>query len=138
MRTFVLAASLAFAVATPALAADPVEGEWLTQDKMGKVLIGPCPDRPNRMCGAISTVNDQTRTTDENNPDPTRRSQPLMGMLILRDFKQEGPGSWTGGKIYDPKNGKSYDSKISIKANGSLKVEGCVAFICRGQTWTRE
>ena len=137
MRTFVLAASLALAVATPALAADPVEGEWLTQDKMGKVLIGPCSTNPDLMCGTISAVNDKTKTTDANNPDPARRSRPLMGMPIVRDFKKAGPGRWTGGKIYDPKNGKSYDSKMSIKPDGTLKVEGCVLFVCQAQTWTR-
>ena len=138
MRIFVLAAGLALAVATPALAADPVEGEWLTQDKMGMVLIGPCPASPDRMCGTISTVHDKTKTTDANNPDPTLRTRPLMGMPIVRDFKPAGPGRWTGGKIYDPKNGKSYDSKMSINADGSLKVEGCVLFVCQAQTWTRE
>ena len=43
----------------------------------------------------------------------------------------------TGGKIYDPNSGKTYDSKIGVNANGTLKVEGCVLVVCQAQTWKR-
>jgi uncharacterized protein (DUF2147 family) len=137
MRSLILAAGLALAVATPALAADPVEGEWLNQDKSGTVRIAACPDRADRMCGTIASVKDKTRTQDTNNPDPALRSRPLVGLPIIRDFKQAAPGRWMGGKIYDPQTGKTYDSKISINANGSLSVAGCILFVCQTQTWTR-
>jgi uncharacterized protein (DUF2147 family) len=136
MRSFALAAGLALAVAAPALA-DPVEGEWLIQDKSGTVRIAACPARADLMCGTISSVKDKTKTQDANNPDPALRSRPLIGLPIIRDFKQVAPGRWTGGKIYDPKTGKTYDSKMSLNANGSLKVAGCVLIVCQAQTWTR-
>lgn len=137
-----IAAILSLAVlglaAAPALAADPVEGEWLTQSGGGKVRIGPCPTAPAKLCGAISWLRPASaNATDTNNPDPKLKSRPIMGMPMLWGFKPAGPGKWAGGKIYDPNSGKTYDSKLTANGNGTLKVEGCIAIICQAQTWRR-
>ena len=139
MRALALAAGFALTAAAPALAADPVEGEWLTQAATGKVRIAPCPGKPNLMCGNISWLKDPANATakDANNPDPALKSRPIMGMPMIWNFKQAAPGRWTGGKIYDPNTGKTYDSKISVNANGTLKVEGCILVVCQAQTWKR-
>jgi len=138
MRAFALAAVLTLA-AGPALAADPVEGEWLTQGGGAKVRIGACPGAADRMCGAISWLKPPTnpKATDANNPDPKLKSRPILGLPLIRSFKQAAPGRWTGGKIYDPNSGKTYDSKMSINPDGTLKVDGCVLVICQAQTWRR-
>jgi len=135
MRPLVFAAALALGAA-PALA-DPVDGEWLNQDRTGKIRFAACPAKADRMCGTISWLKDPTKTKDVNNPDPALRSRPLVGLQVVRDFKLAAPGRWTGGKIYDPKSGKTYDSKAAVNADGTLKLEGCIAFICQAQTWTR-
>ena len=137
MRSLALALGLTLAAA-PALAADPVEGEWLTQDKSGKVRVAPCPGKTDRMCGVTTFVKDPTKIQDLKNPDPALRTRPLLGQQVIRDFKPAAPGRWTGGKIYDPKTGKTYDSKISANPDGSLKVQGCILMICQAQTWTRD
>lgn len=138
MRAVIAAALLAFA-ATPAFAADPAEGVWLTQSGTGKVKVGPCANSPERLCGAISWLKDpaDAKATDANNPDAKLKTRPILGLQMLWGFKSAGPGKWTGGKIYDPQTGKTYDSKISVNANGTLKVEGCVAVICQAQTWKK-
>lgn len=138
MRSTLFAAVLALS-ATPALAADPVEGEWLTQAGSAKVRISPCAGRPDRMCGLISWVRNpaEARASDQNNPDPSLRARPIMGLPLIRDFKPAGPGRWTGGKIYDPNSGKTYDSKMRVNPDGTLKVEGCVLMVCQAQTWRR-
>ncbi|WP_293904006.1 DUF2147 domain-containing protein [Phenylobacterium sp.] len=137
MRALVLAAGLLFAAAAPAFAADLVEGEWLTQDGSAKVRIGPCAGRPDRMCGLISWFRDpaNARARDTHNPDPKLQVRPLMGLLMIRDFKAAGAGRWTGGRIYDPGEGKTYDSKMRINPDGTLKVEGCILIVCQAQTW---
>ena len=134
MRTALLAAALLLA-AGPAFAADAVEGEWLTQAGTAKVKISPCAAQADRMCGLISWM--KTPSKDTHNPDAALRERPILGLAMIRDFKPAGPGKWTGGKIYNPSNGKTYDSKISVNANGTLKVEGCVLMVCQAQTWTR-
>jgi uncharacterized protein (DUF2147 family) len=138
MRALILAAGLTLAAA-PALAADPVEGEWLTQGGTAKVRIGPCPGKPDRMCGAISWLRNpaDAKALDSKNPDPKLRTRTILGMPMIRDFKQAAPGRWSGGKIYDPDSGKTYDSKMSVGSNGALKVEGCVLMLCQAQSWRR-
>ena len=137
MRAIAFAAVLSLA-AGPALAADPVEGDWLTQSGSGKVKIAPCPGKADRLCGNISWLRPaDAKATDANNPDPKLKTRPIMGMPMLWGFKPAGPGKWTGGKIYDPNSGKTYDSKIGVNANGTLKVEGCILVVCQAQTWKR-
>ncbi len=138
MRALLFAAGLTLAAA-PAFAADPVEGEWLTQAGTGKVRIAPCAGNADRLCGAISWLKNPAdqKATDTNNSDAKLRGRPILGLPMLHGFKSAGPGKWTGGKIYDPQSGKTYDSKLSINPNGTLKVEGCIAVICQAQTWKR-
>jgi uncharacterized protein (DUF2147 family) len=137
MRVLALATVLAL-TAAPALA-DPTHGEWLTQSGSARVKIGPCPGSAERLCGNVSWVRNpaEAKATDANNPDPKLKTRPIMGLPMLWGFKAAGPGRWTGGKIYDPQSGKTYDSKLSLNPNGTLKVEGCIAIVCQGQTWKR-
>ncbi|ACG79263.1 conserved hypothetical protein [Phenylobacterium zucineum HLK1] len=130
-----LASALALAGA-PALAAGPVEGEWLTQAGTAKVRIGPCPARTDRLCGQVSWLK-QPDVKDTANPDPALRGRPVLGLTMIRDFKADGPGRWKGGKIYDPQSGKTYDSRLRLNPDGTLRVEGCVLMVCQGQTWRK-
>lgn len=134
MRALALATLFSLSAAA-AFAADPVEGDWLTQAGTAKVRISPCAGKADRMCGVVSWM--KTPSKDANNPNPALRDRPIVGMALIRDFKQAAPGRWTGGKIYDPEGGKTYDSKISVNANGTLKVEGCILMVCQAQTWKR-
>lgn len=137
MRAIALAAVLTL-TAAPAFAADPAEGEWFNQDASGKIRIGPCPSQAGKLCGAISWLRPPNdKALDANNPDAKLKTRPIQGMPMLWGFKSAGPGKWTGGKIYDPNSGKTYDSKISVNPNGTLKVEGCISVICQAQTWKR-
>jgi len=140
-RTLVVTAVLGLS-AGAALAADPVEGVWLVQDKDAKVRIGPCPGQAGQLCGEIvwlraPTGEDGQPKTDARNPDPSLRSRPLIGLTMIHGFHAAGPGRWEGGKIYDPKSGKTYASKLRATPDGALKVDGCVLMICKTQTWTR-
>lgn len=137
-----LAAGALLAMASSAQAADPVEGLWLVQAGNAKVRVSPCAADRAKMCGQITWLknpNDKAGQPlkDARNPDAAQRNRPIVGLLMIRDFKQVGPGRWTGGKIYDPNSGKTYGSKITANADGTLKVEGCIAVVCQAQTWKR-
>jgi uncharacterized protein (DUF2147 family) len=141
MRAFLFAAGLALAAA-PALAADPVQGEWLVQSGKARVRIAPCADRADRLCGLVSWLkaplgDDGRPVRDANNPDPSLRTRPVIGLPLIRDFRNAGAGRWTGGRIYDPETGKSYNSKLRLNPDGTLKVEGCILVVCQAQTWRR-
>ena len=40
-----------------------------------------------------------------------------------------------GGRIYNPRDGKTYKSKLELLDNGNIRVEGCILFICDGEDW---
>lgn len=137
MRTSVLVAGLLL-FGAPAVAADPVQGEWLTQDGGSKVRIGACPGNASLLCGVVSWLPAaEAKALDGKNPSAALRKRPILGMQTISGFKQSAPGKWTGGKLYDPATGKTYSGKISINSDGTLKVQGCVMMICEPQTWKR-
>lgn len=127
------AALFALPLAGVAQAAQPIAGKWLTEDGSAIVQVGPCG---SVTCGRIATVvkaRPGAPTADVNNPDAKLRTRPIVGLPILSGFSDAGE-DWRG-RIYDPRNGKSYKSIVARAADGSLKVKGCISFICQTQTW---
>ncbi|MFT6809134.1 MAG: hypothetical protein ACJA01_002366 [Saprospiraceae bacterium] len=47
--------------------------------------------------------------------------------------------NWSGGKVLDPKNGKTYKCKIELDGNNELKMRGYVGIPALGRTqvWER-
>ena len=123
--------------ATPAAAAPPdVTGLWLTEDGKGVVDVERCGQN---MCGKIVRVLDRgpgVPATDVNNPDPARRNRPIVGLQVLSGFKP-GTNEWKDGRAYDPKKGSSYNSSLRLNRDGSLRITGCVLFVCQSVRWTR-
>lgn len=120
-------------LASPALAAEPVAGRWITEDGKALVEIGNCG---NSLCGKIARIIKPTpgrSPNDINNPDARLRSRPMLGLPILTGFTASG-NEWKGS-IYDPEEGKTYRSVLQRNANGTLKVKGCILVFCRAQTW---
>lgn len=125
---------LSLAAALPAQAAAPIAGKWLTTEKDSIVEIAPCGPA---LCGKIIRIlkpNPNGPTIDSNNPNPALRTRPIQNMQILSDYVDKG-NRWQG-KIYDPRRGKSYKSYVTRLPNGTIKVEGCIAFFCEGFVWT--
>lgn len=120
-------------LAAPAQAAQPITGNWLTEEGKALVQIGPCG---KAVCGKIVKVLKHTPGrpgTDIANPDPKLRSRSIEGLSILTDFADAG--SLWKGNIYDPESGKTYSSKLTRNPDGTLKVQGCIMFFCKTQTW---
>ncbi len=120
--------------AASADAATPIAGRWMTEEKTAIVTVGPCG---SNVCGRLTTLLKQPPSgppVDSNNPDPALRRRPLEGLVILAGFADKGD-DWRG-KIYDPKSGKTYKSILKRESDGTLKVQGCIAFFCRTQRWT--
>ena len=137
LLTATLAGAVAIAaLAVPALAADPISGRWVTQEKNAIVTIGNCG---SSVCGRISkfleTPPDGANQRDVNNPDKSLRSRKLMGLRVLTDLREDGD-LWRGD-IYDPEAGKTYRSVIRRKGANRLEVKGCIGPFCQTQIWTR-
>lgn len=59
---------------------------------------------------------------DNKNPDSKLRSRHLIGLNMLSGLKKSG-SEYTGGIIYDPGNGKTYNCTMKVEGN-VLKVRG--------------
>ena len=142
VRVFAAAFAVCGLAASAASASPSAEGDWIVEKRDGTVRIAPCRNDASRLCGNIVSMpqpNDASgqRKRDVNNPDAAMRSRTILGLPLITGFKPAGPGKWDGGKIYNPEDGKTYNSKMEVTAKGTLKVSGCVLVICKAQTWTR-
>jgi uncharacterized protein (DUF2147 family) len=148
MKNSLVLLLLFLATITPCLAADGIAGTWLNQDKDAKIEIFNCGQK---LCGKIVWLKEPTYPAgstegtpgtpkvDHNNPDVNLRKVPVLGMQILQDFEPGKGNVWSNGKIYDPKSGKTYSSKITLVSPNELKLRGYIGISLIGRTdvWTR-
>ena len=123
---------LPFALMLAAVPAPGLTGDWVTPDRSAVVRLGRCGAT---LCGRIVRILAAgAPRNDIHNSDAAHRNRPLVGIAVLSGFAPDGSGD---GRAYDPKSGRSYRARLRLNAGGTLRVTGCVAIICRSQTWTR-
>lgn len=120
--------------------ADKILGVWLNAEKDAKIEIYKTGDKyyGKIIWGKnIYEPDGKTARTDIKNPDPKLRSRSLVNLVILRNFSYDD-GEWDGGKIYDPKSGKTYSCIMKLKGS-NLEIKGYVGITLLGRTtiWTR-
>jgi uncharacterized protein (DUF2147 family) len=120
-------------------------GRWKTvDDATGKVKsLVVIWEEQGRVYGKIEKILDPSSKV----PAPRcshcqgeLKNQPMIGLRILWDLKKDG-SQWSGGKILDPENGKTYKCLIALEDGGKkLKVRGFIGFSLLGRTqyWLRE
>ena len=136
--------ALAAGLALPALAQSmsPV-GAWNTIDDETKKVksVVRITEKDGVVSGTVEKIVDpakQDSKCDECPSDDPRKGKPVIGMTILTDLKKESDTVWSGGKILDPNNGKSYNAKVTVIDGGrKLEMRGSILFIGRTQTWVR-
>jgi uncharacterized protein (DUF2147 family) len=110
LRISVLLAIILIPVA--AWAADPIEGEWRTQD----TSIAAIHDCGGRFCIVMKTGD-------------------WPGKEIGR-LKTAGTGKYAG-TVTDPRDNKTYSGRVTLTGN-SLKLSGCAFKIfCQTEVWSR-
>ena len=132
-----MACGTAFAQATPAGLWKTIDDATKTEKSLvritdnGGVLSGKVEkilsDKPDAKC---------VECTDE------RKGQPVQGMTILRGIKPDASdkGTWVGGDILDPNDGKIYKVLLKLADGGKkLDVRGYIGMpvLGRTQTWLR-
>jgi uncharacterized protein (DUF2147 family) len=125
--------------ATRAQAGGDVSGIWLTQAGDAKVRVSKCGQG---ICGVIVWLKDPIDPAtgkpqvDDKNPNPALAKRPMKGLPLFMGMRAAGPNKWSG-QIYNADDGNNYASNISVSGPDALRVEGCVAVLCGGETWTR-
>jgi uncharacterized protein (DUF2147 family) len=107
----------------------------------GKVTV-KVSDCGGRLCGTIVGLKepiskiDGKPKVDRENPDPSKRKRPLIGLSILIGMKPDGDNRWKGS-IYNPDDGRTYSASVRLDG-GRMKVRGCVAGIfCKTNNFVR-
>jgi uncharacterized protein (DUF2147 family) len=140
VKNLLLSLVVVLGAAFPALSQDRIEGSWYNEEKTAKVQVFKAKD--NKFYGKIVWLRDPLKDgkpkTDTENPDAKKRSQPIMGLLLLKGFTKDGEDGYEDGTIYDPKNGKTYSCKMTLEGN-RLNVRGYMGISLIGRTtaWTR-
>jgi len=120
--------------------ADAILGSWANPNGQDHILIYKHGDKFFGKLDWIKVPNDENGKpkTDKNNPDPALRSRPDLGLELLKDFTFDGDNVYSGGTVYDPKNGKTYSCKMTLEGN-TLKIRGYIgiSLFGRSETWTR-
>ncbi|RPD42899.1 DUF2147 domain-containing protein [Chitinophaga barathri] len=142
MKNILLAALLLLMIPVYAKAqsADAIVGLWLNEEKDAKIQIYRTGDKYYGKIVWIANAYEadgKTPRKDSKNADASLRNRSIINMVILTDFEYDD-GEWEDGKIYDPKSGKTYSSKIKHKGN-TLDIRGYVGISMFGRTtvWTK-
>ena len=142
MKSFIFTLMLLAAIPLWAASGSPdaVLGVWKNGSGKGHIQIYK---QGGKFYGKIMWLRDATGEggkpkVDHRNPDPDKRTKPLIGLVMMRDFKYED-GEWTDGYIYNPSDGKEYKAYMKLQNNNTLSVRGYVgiSWIGKTDTWTR-
>ncbi len=125
--------SLALTLVSAGAFAEDIAGKWLTESGDAQVEIF---QEGNVFNGKIVWLAKGPETLDSHNTDKSLRSRKLMGVHLLSGLKKNG-SKWEGGKIYNPKNGKTYKCSMWLEGK-ELKVRGHLGIFHETQTWKRK
>lgn len=118
---------LALICAPGIAAAQDATGTWATErtpDGQLHIQVAPCGAA---LCGTIVAAF---------GPNGETGPYEHMGRRMVWDMAPSGAGEWRGGKIWDPRNDRTFNSRMSLSGR-QLTVSGCVLGLCQGQVWTR-
>ena len=120
--------------------AQDVIGKWKLEDGTAIVEVYQQGDAFNGKIVWLKepTEADGTPAVDNNNPDPALRKRQLIGLNMLHGLKPAGD-EYSGGKIYDPGNGKTYYCSFKVEGN-TLRVRGSLdkrGLLGRTMNWFR-
>ncbi len=127
-----------------AQSASDITGIWWNDEKTSKIEV---VEENGQFTGTVVYVTPEKYENgqppkDEENPDPALRDRSVVGLQILSSLKYDsGEQEWQGGRIYDPKSGKSYDCYGWFEDDpNKLYLKGYVVgikWLGKSTEWTR-
>ena len=117
-------------------------GLWKTIDDDGKTAksLVRISEQGGTLVGSIDKLLDPKDPTDAkcDKCADDRKNQPIVGLQVIRGVKAEGDGTWGGGEILDPNNGKTYRTRLKpVDGGKKLEMRGYIGPFYRTQTWIR-
>lgn len=127
------AAGLLLATAAYAQTAEDAFGVWLNPENKSHTEFYKCGDG---LCAKI-VKNVDGQKTDDKNPDASKKSRPIVGLVIMQGAKKTGANKWAG-TLYNRADGKSYSGTLTVKSKDVVELSGCVAAVfCKTTAFSR-
>ena len=140
-RSFIFVTGFLFlAISSVYTQEEKVLGIWLNEEGTSHIRVFKATN--GYYYGKIEWLKEEPERLDMHNPDESKQSEPLLGLMILKEFHYNlDKERWDEGTIYDPKNGKTYDCFMWFDGDFStLYIKGYVLgmkFIGRETIWKR-
>jgi uncharacterized protein (DUF2147 family) len=139
MKNLILTFALLFITTTNF--SQSVIGKWKTiDDETGQAKsIVEVYENAGKIYGKVIEIFDVVHKNDVcKECSGADKNKPIQGMVILRGLSKDDD-EYNGGKIIDPKNGKTYKCSMSLESKDKLKIRGYIGFslIGRSQYWVR-
>ncbi len=118
---------------------DDILGIWLTEDKKAHIEIYKANNYYYGKIIWLKEPNDPETgkaKLDKENPNASKKSQAIMGMNILYNFKYVN-NEYTGGKVYDCRSGKMYTGKLWLTNKNTLNMRGYAGIFFNTEAWFR-
>ncbi len=144
LKPLTLAISFLFLITTSAYAENPFVGHWQTiDDSTGEPRsIIKIQQEGDELTGKIVKLlnpSEENPICDKCSGD--KKNQPITGLQILWGLEESQKNyEWSGGRILDPENGRTYNTRLRLKSDGQeLEVRGFIGFslLGRTQTWVK-
>lgn len=134
-------ATAALLVAQPVQAEGPAAvGLWWADGGAAKVQVR---EEEGVLYGTIVWLRspfglDGNPLRDTNHPDEDRHDDSVIGIEMLQGFVAENGTTdrWSGGSVYDPGNGSTYQGTITMDGEDRLLLRGFIGISLFGRTTT--
>lgn len=139
MKHFFIISIIYFLFSHHLSAQNEIVGKWKTEDKEAIVKIYKAQN--GKYYGKITWLKNPNDAngkafTDSENPDENLRSEPLVGLTILKSFEYSSE-KWRDGTIYNPNEGKTYNCKMWLTDENTLQVRGYWGVLYETETWSK-
>ena len=134
MSRYLLPFPIALALAAPAFDMPPgtsPAGTWTNPRHSVTLRIAACGG--GAWCGRVTAASAKAKA------DALAGSgQPLMGTMLMRDFRADGDGGWRGTLII-PDIRQTAEATMRLSGRRAIEVTGCgmSGLVCKTQIWTR-
>lgn len=143
---YIIAAALLLIIMLPvylhAWTSDDIAGEWYTEGKESVVKVFKFKGKYfGRIIWLKNELDENGKEKiDKLNPDESKRTRKIKGLLILKDLEYKGDGEYDDGEIYDPKSGNSYDCSAEMLSKDKLEFRGYmgISLLGRSTEWIRK
>ena len=116
--------------------ADDIIGKYSLPNKIDVEIY----KRGDKYFGKIINLRDfeDGQTLDIHNPDKSKRTNPIMGMEIIKNLEYDSDEKqWINGSMYGAEKGLVFDLEITKYRQNEIEVVGSKFFFWKTLIWKR-